>query len=155
MTLKIKLVKLARRALFSGMILGFVLTYSKVFAQGENVIVGVWHTTDKDAKVEIFKQGNQFYGKIVWLEEPTENGNAKVDKSNNDKSKRGRPILGMRLLYDFEYQDGVWENGTIYDPTNGKTCSAILTKKNENTLEVRGFVGFSLIGRTVEWTKSE
>lgn len=41
----------------------------------------------------------------------------------------------MRLLNDFEYQDRVWENGTIYDPTNGKTYSAILTKKDENTLE--------------------
>jgi uncharacterized protein (DUF2147 family) len=144
-----------RKSLFLGLIGCFLFAFFPAFGQGQKDIVGVWNTTENDAKVEIFREGNHYHGKIVWLAEPTENGKAKVDNKNSDRSKRGRPILGMRLLNDFEYKDGVWEDGTIYDPTNGKTYSATLTKKDENTLEVRGFVGFSFIGRKVEWTKAE
>ncbi|KEO73914.1 DUF2147 domain-containing protein [Anditalea andensis] len=131
-----------------------ILMAQTVFAQASDAIVGTWYNTEKDAKVEIFKEGNRFYGKIVWLQEPTENNRPKVDKNNADKSKRDRPIMGMRLLNDFQYKSGTWEEGTIYDPKNGKTYSATIKKKNENTLEVRGFVGISLIGRTVEWTRA-
>jgi uncharacterized protein (DUF2147 family) len=61
----------------------------------------------------------------------------------------------MKLLSNFEHTGDTWENGTIYDPKNGKTYSCIIKKKNDKTLEVRGFVGFSMIGRTVEWIKAE
>jgi uncharacterized protein (DUF2147 family) len=105
--------------------------------------------------VEIFKENGKYSGKITWLEEPTENGKPILDANNTDKSKRDREILGMKLLQDFEFKGGTWENGTIYDPTNGKTYSCTLKKKNNNTLEVRGFIGISLVGRTVEWTKAK
>jgi uncharacterized protein (DUF2147 family) len=61
----------------------------------------------------------------------------------------------MKLLENFKYNGGTWEEGTIYDPKNGKTYSCIIKKKDNKTLEVRGYVGISLIGRTVEWTKAE
>ncbi|MFD2202954.1 DUF2147 domain-containing protein [Shivajiella indica] len=133
----------------------FVGLLSNSFAQNSEAIIGKWYNTEKDAQVEIFKEGGKFFGKIVWLQDPTENGKPKVDKNNSDTGKRQRPIMGMKLLNDFEYKGGSWENGTIYDPKNGKTYSCIIKKKNEKTLEVRGYVGVSLIGRTVEWTRAE
>ncbi|WP_143960862.1 DUF2147 domain-containing protein [Litoribacter populi] len=132
----------------------FLITQN-VFAQSADDIKGVWYNTEKDAKVEIFKEGDKYFGKIVWLKEPEENGQPKVDKNNSDKSKRDRPIMGMRLLRDFEFDGKAWEDGTIYDPKEGKTYSCIIKMKNPNTLEVRGYVGISLIGRTVEWTRAE
>ena len=132
-----------------------ILASQTLFAQSSDAIVGTWYNTEKDAKVEIFKERDKYYGKIVWLEEPRENNKPKLDKNNADKSKRDRPIMGMRLLNDFKYKNGSWEDGTIYDPKNGKTYSSIIKKKDENTLEVRGYVGISLIGRTVEWTKAD
>jgi uncharacterized protein (DUF2147 family) len=126
-----------------------------LMAQSSDAIVGTWFNTEKDAKVEIFREGGKYYGKVVWLQEPREDGRPKVDKNNTDKSKRDRPIMGMRLLNDFKFKNGTWEDGTIYDPKNGKTYSATIKKKDENTLEVRGFVGISLIGRTVEWTRAK
>ncbi|RPA67895.1 DUF2147 domain-containing protein [Cyclobacteriaceae bacterium YHN15] len=126
-----------------------------LFSQSSDSIVGKWYNTEKDAQVEIYKEGSKFFGKIVWLQDPTENGKQKVDKNNEDKSKRERPIMGMKLLNNFEYKGSTWENGTIYDPKNGKTYSCIIKKKDNKTLEVRGYVGISLIGRTVEWTKAE
>lgn len=132
-----------------------ILFSQTLFAQSSDAIVGTWFNTEKDAKVEIFKEGNKYHGKIVWLQEPRENNKPKTDKNNSDKSKRDRPIMGMRLLNDFQYKNGTWEDGTIYDPKNGKTYSSTIKKKNNNTLEVRGYVGISLIGRTVEWTKAD
>ncbi len=136
-----------------GLFVIFLMVFQTGFAQEGDAIVGKWYNTEKDAQVEIFKEGNKYAGKIVWLQEPTENGKPKVDKNNSDQSKRSRPIMGMRLLNGFEYKGGTWENGTIYDPKNGKTYSCTIKKKDSNTLEVRGYVGISLIGRTVEWTK--
>lgn len=132
-----------------------VLFAQSVFAQSPNDIVGTWYNTEKDARVEIFREGDKYHGKIVWLQEPRENNRPKVDKNNTDKSKRDRPIMGMRLLNDFKFKNGTWEDGTIYDPKNGKTYSSTIKKKNEDTLEVRGYVGISLIGRTVEWTRAK
>lgn len=134
------------------MTLGFFM-YSQ--AQSSDAIVGKWYNTEKDAQVEIFKEGGKYFGKIVWLQDPHENGKPKLDKNNSDKSKRNRQIMGMKLLSGFEFNGGNWENGSIYDPKNGKTYSCIIKKKNDKTLEVRGYVGVSLIGRTVEWTKAE
>ena len=125
------------------------------FSQSADAIVGKWYNTEKDAQVEIYKEGGKFFGKVVWLQEPSENGKPKKDKNNSDKTKRDRPIMGMKLLQDFEHKGSTWENGTIYDPKNGKTYSCIIKKKDNKTLEVRGYVGISLIGRTVEWTKVE
>lgn len=133
----------------------FLGIHFSLFSQSSDSIVGKWYNTEKDAQVEIYKEGSKFFGKIVWLQDPTENGKPKVDKNNGDKSKRDRYIIGMKFLNNFEHKGSTWENGTIYDPKNGKTYSCIIKKKDNKTLEVRGFVGISLIGRTVEWTKAE
>ncbi|RZL30018.1 MAG: DUF2147 domain-containing protein, partial [Pedobacter sp.] len=41
-----------------------------------------------------------------------------------------------------------WIDGTIYDPKTGKTYSCNLTLKDNNTLNVRGYIGISIIGRS-------
>ncbi|EOZ95577.1 hypothetical protein A33Q_2939 [Indibacter alkaliphilus LW1] len=128
---------------------------SGVLAQSPDDILGEWYTTEKDAKIEIFKIQDKYHGRIIWMEEPEIDGKPILDENNSDKSKRARPILGMKLLEDFKFNDGKWEDGTIYDPRNGKNYSCTLKKKDAQTLEVRGYVGVSLIGRTVEWSKAK
>jgi uncharacterized protein (DUF2147 family) len=57
------------------------------------------------------------------------------------------------ILKGFEKDgDNEYEDGTIYDPKNGKTYSCIIRQKG-NKLSVRGYIGVSLIGRTTTWTK--
>jgi uncharacterized protein (DUF2147 family) len=122
-------------------------------------ILGVWLNEDKDAHVEIYKDGDKYFGKIIWLKNPIreETGKPKLDKENEDESLRTRPVMGMLLLSDFEFDgDDEWEDGTIYDPKNGKTYKCYMEFEDEdnlNTLKVRGFIGFSLLGRTTYWTK--
>ncbi|WP_194974418.1 DUF2147 domain-containing protein [Aquiflexum lacus] len=127
-----------------------------VFSQTADAIVGKWYNTEKDAQIEIFKVENKFFGKIIWLQDPKDDtGKPKVDLNNSDVSKQQRPIIGLKILDNFKFNGGTWEDGTIYDPKNGKTYSCIIKEKDNNTLEVRGYIGISLIGRTVEWTKAE
>lgn len=119
-------------------------------------IIGIWLTSGKEpAKIQIFKSSGKYYGKIFWLKNPTNGGNAKVDNNNPDKGKQNQPIIGLVILKDFSFDgDDEWEGGTIYDPESGKTYSCNLTLKNKNTLHVRGYVGISLFGRTETWTKT-
>jgi uncharacterized protein (DUF2147 family) len=126
-------------------------------AIAQDAIERIWYNQEKTAKVQIFKATDgKFYGKIVWLKEPNnEEGKPKVDKNNPDKAKKSTPLMGLQLLKGFKKDaDTEYEDGTIYDPKNGKTYSCKINRKGE-TLEVRGYVGISLIGRTTIWTKAD
>ncbi|MFN4248778.1 MAG: DUF2147 domain-containing protein [Flavipsychrobacter sp.] len=116
----------------------------------------VWYNQEKTAKIQVYKaKDGRFYGKMVWLKEPLENGKPKVDKENPDDKKRNTPLIGLILLRGLEKDgDHEYDNGKIYDPKNGKTYSCKITHKG-NTLDLRGFVGISLIGRTSTWTLAD
>lgn len=116
----------------------------------------VWYNQEKTAKIQVYKaKDGRFYGKMVWLKEPLENGKPKVDKENPDEKKRNTPLIGLILLRGLEKDgDHEYDNGKIYDPKNGKTYSCKITHKG-NTLDLRGFVGISLIGRTSTWTLAD
>ncbi|MEZ4903344.1 MAG: DUF2147 domain-containing protein [Spirosomataceae bacterium] len=78
----------------------------------------------------------------------------KLDKNNPDTQKKTLPILGLVNLKDFKYDgDNLWENGKIYDPENGKEYSCKMRLINQNQLDVRGYIGISLMGRTDSWTR--
>ncbi len=122
-------------------------------------VIGVWLNEDKDAHVEIYKEGNKFYGKIIWLKTPIdeETGKPKLDNKNEDESLRTRPVMGLLLLKDFVFDgDDEWEDGEIYDPKSGKTYSCYMEfpdEDNKNNLKIRGFIGISILGRTTYWTR--
>ncbi|MEP7168003.1 MAG: DUF2147 domain-containing protein [Bacteroidota bacterium] len=129
---------------------------NNVYAQKDtDALNGTWLVQDGSAKVKIEKTGEKFMGKIVWLKDPNESdGKAKLDKKNPDKSLQGRPVLGLPLLKDFVYdEDNVWTEGKIYDPDEGKTYSCKITMTNNQSIEVRGYVGISLFGRTEIWKR--
>lgn len=127
-------------------------------ADKTDAVTGVWFTEEKDAKVEIYKDGDRFSGKIVWIKEPKNSeGKDKTDKHNPDESKKSRKIVGMKMMWGFVYdEDNVWEDGEIYDAKSGKTYSCKMTLSNDGkTLEVRGYIGFSMFGRTTVWTRAD
>lgn len=124
-------------------------------AQKEKV-EGYWLNQEKDAKIEIYKaKDGRFYGKIIWLKEPNRDGKPKTDIHNPKENMRATPIMGLLILKSFNKDsDTDYEDGTIYDPKNGKTYSCNITVKDVNTLSIRGYIGISLIGRTTTWTRS-
>ncbi|HKL40073.1 MAG TPA: DUF2147 domain-containing protein [Cryomorphaceae bacterium] len=122
----------------------------------EDKLVGVWQPSDGRSYVKIDKIGNKFYGRVVWLKEPNdENGNPRVDTNNPDEALRSTPLKGYRILKDFVYneEEGIWEDGTIYDPKNGTTYNCKIELTEENQIEVRGYVGTAVFGRTDVWTR--
>ncbi len=125
-------------------------------AQQANDLVGTWFNAEKDGKIQIYKQGDSFFGKLVWLKNPTLDGKARNDEKNSEAALRTRPLLGIVLLRDFKYdEDNVWNEGKVYDPKNGKTYSCKLTLSEKNRLDVRGYIGTPLLGRTTSWTRTE
>ena len=118
-------------------------------------IVGVWLTGSGKAHVKIDKVGNYYFGRVVWLKEPLNDlGKPKLDKNNEDVTKRNKAIMGMQLLGGFEWKnDNLWDNGNIYDPENGKTYKCKIDLENLSTMNVRGFIGISLFGRTDIWKR--
>ena len=145
-----------------GLIVACLFVFSAAYAAGPDVIVGKWLNGKQTAHVEIYKSGGKYYGKIVWLKEPVYPaddkkgmaGKQKVDRENPDASKRSQPILGLGILRDFTFvKDGLWENGMIYDPENGKDYKCKMTLESPDILNVRGYIGISLIGRTDTWTR--
>jgi uncharacterized protein (DUF2147 family) len=118
-----------------------------------DAILGTWINEEKEGRIEIYKTGNQYAGRIVWLKEPNEpDGTPKKDKKNGNESLRKRNILNMVILSGFSYEDGQWKGGEIYDPKSGKTYSCNMKLKS-NKLEIRGYIGLSLFGRTTTWTR--
>ena len=120
-------------------------------------IIGTWQTGAGNAKVEIYKNANSFQGKIVWLSEPIDptTNKPKTDVKHPNSALHNRPIMGLINLWGFSFneQEGNWEKGHIYDPKSGKEYKCTITAKDKNSLNVRGFIGFSMIGRTDIWTR--
>lgn len=137
-------------SLFILIFLGVILNSQ---AQSENAIVGLWYNTEKTAQIEIMKMGSEFIGKIIWLNNSNPEGKPATDKQNSDPKLRNRPLMGLVILDGLKYVSGIWKGGDIYDPNSGKTYSCELKLKSEIVLEVKGYLGFSFVGKTVEWTR--
>ncbi len=133
----------------------FLVAVPNLCAQDANAILGEWYTEESKAKVEIYACESSYCGKIVWLKEPKNpDGTNKRDANNPDEDLRSRTIIGTNILTGLQYDgDDEWEDGEIYDPESGKTYSCRLELEDQNTLEVRGFVGLSLLGRSQTWTR--
>ncbi|AQG78730.1 DUF2147 domain-containing protein [Spirosoma montaniterrae] len=128
------------------------------FAPKDNpdAVVGTWLNGTKKGHVQIYKQGGTYFGKLVWVSEPNDpaTGKPKTDSRNADERKRSRPLLNLPLMYNFKYDGGnVWADGKIYNPEDGKEYNCKMTLKDPNTLDVRGYVGISLLGKTQTWTR--
>jgi uncharacterized protein (DUF2147 family) len=121
-----------------------------------DAIVGVWKNGEGTGMIKITKNGEKYQGRIVWLKEPNdpETGKPKLDKNHPDEANHTRPLLGLTNAWGFQYKGkNVWDDGKIYDPKNGNTYDCTIKLKDANSLEVRGYIGVSLIGRTDVWTR--
>ena len=124
-------------------------------AQSDDVI-GVWLTDSEKSQIRVFKATNgNYYGKIEWLKEDKE----EKDSNNPDLSMRDKPLMGMTILRGFSYNKNkeYWDDGTIYDPKNGKTYDCFMWfEEDRQKLEIKGYVlGMKFIGRTTTWKRED
>ncbi len=117
-------------------------------------VIGTWLTAEGKGKIEVYRCGEEFCGRIVWTRDSLKNGKPLVDDKNPDILLRDRPIRGLEIMRDFRYDgDDEWTGGRIYDPENGNTYSAKMTLQEDGTLELRGYVLIPLLGRSETWTR--
>ena len=140
-------------SLFGALCISFFAT-----GQQANDLLGKWKSGEGTGIIEIFKTtSGHFAGKLVWLKDPIdpETGKPKLDKRNPDVTKRSNPTLGTINLYGFTFdkEEKIWKGGRIYDPKKGKEYSSKIKMIDANTIDVRGYVGISLIGRTDTWIR--
>ena len=133
-----------------------------------SVILGLWETEQKEpgdpySRVEVVEKDGRYFGTITWLSEPVyeegdpEAGRPVRDRENPDPELQDRPVIGLPLMRDFEFdpKDGKWVDGKIYDPESGKEYDCKVTMKDVDTLEVFGYVkvGFVKLGRDTIWKR--
>jgi uncharacterized protein (DUF2147 family) len=138
-------------------ILSIALAVTSViaFAQTNADVVGEWYNAEKDAVITLYEDGSTISGKITWMKFPNDdNGIPKTDPLNPDEKLRSRARLGMVMMKNFTHIEGnVWDDGNLYDPKKGKDYNGMITLADENTLTLRGYIGFSFIGRSSTWTR--
>ena len=119
-----------------------------------NAILGEWLTGEKTSKILIYKDGDEFLGKISWLKEPERDGKPRVDEKNPEERLRTQPLMGLVILRGFTFDgEDTWTGGKIYDPKSGNDYSAKMTLADPKTLNLRGYILIPLLGRTETWTR--
>ena len=139
----------------------YIFLATAAFAQGADAIIGLWVTAGGKSHIEIYKKGETFFGRIAALKKPNYEpgevdgmtGQPRVDRNNPDTSLRNRPLIGLELMTNFLYEDGIWRNGRIYNPRNGKTYRSNLRLTKNGALRVRGYIGFSWLGGSSVWQR--
>ena len=143
----INLILIKMKKFFVGMII--MLASFTTYAQD---VTGKWKLEDGSAIVEVYKQGDAFNGRIVWLQNPTEaDGTPAKDENNPDAKLRSRQLIGLNMLSGLKKDGGEYSGGSIYDPGNGKTYNCSM-KVEGDVLKVRGSLDKrGLLGRTMVW----
>src|SRR5690606_34905985 len=120
------------------------------FAQNADPILGKWQNPSGEGKIEIYKKGDKYIGKLYWIKDAN-----KKDQKNPDAKLRNRKIQGLEILSGFTRDGQNYSGGQIYDPKSGKTYSCKMTVKGPDKLDIRGYLGVSLLGRTETWKRIE
>lgn len=137
--------------------LATVFVCFSAFAENSISPVGYWKTIDDAtneprAIVEIKEVEGKLFGNIIKTF-PKEGDKTECTECSGDK--KNKPIVGLEIIWDLKKDGDEYTGGHILDPKNGKTYKAkIAVIENGEKLKVRGFIGFSLLGRTQTWLKS-
>ncbi len=129
---------------------------ASAFAQSP---VGLWKTVDdasgkEKSLIRISESGGVFSGKIEKLLAPDAKPDAKCDQCTD--ARKDQPVVGMTVMRNVKKNDEQWDGGDILDPNNGKVYKVRLRLDADNKkLEVRGYVGTPMLGRSQNWQRVE
>ncbi len=142
------------------LIAGFAVMLS-AGAWAQATPVGLWKTIDDETKqekslVRITEAGGTMTGKVEKILNPAKQDSKCVDCTD---ARKNQPVLGMTIVSGVKQnatEKGMWDGGEILDPNNGKTYKVRMTPiDGGKNLEVRGYVGMPLLGRTQTWVRVE
>lgn len=117
--------------------------------------LGVWtNPANKTATFEIFQCGTKLCGRFASVTNDPATGKPRPDALNPDPKLRRRSQAGLVFMEHFQpVGDNKWEDGKIYNFDDGKTYSCLMRMEQANELIVKGYIGFSLIGKSQTWTR--
>jgi len=138
-----------------------LLAAAPAFALAQATPVGVWKTIDdktksERAQVRITEAGGVFSAKIEKLLAADAKQDAVCDKCSDDR--KDKPMIGLEIMRGVKKasDDNTWDGGTILDAAEGKIYKVrVQTAEGGKKLEVRGFVGMPMLGRTQTWLRVE
>lgn len=120
--------------------------------------VGKWQTVDDvtgkvRSTVEVYESGGKLYGVIRALHNRTADEDADPVCEVCPGSRKGKKVVGMIILSGLTKKGNEWSGGKILDPKNGKEYDCYLSMENADKLKLRGYIGFSMLGRTQYWNR--
>lgn len=138
----------------------FLLLFSLITlaSYGQSSVFGKWKTIDDEtgeakSVVEIYEKNGKAYGKIIKIFNEKKQ-DAICDECDDDDPRKNKKILGMEIIKDMKKDGNEWTGGKILDPNSGSEYKSTMWLDN-GKLHVRGYVGFSFIGRTQVWERIE
>ncbi len=136
------------------LLIAVCLGQSALFAQD---VFGTWYSLDPDTGenesiIRVYKQGDEVYGRIETILREEDKDKTCIECTGEDKD---RPIEGLVIMKGLKKDGEEYNGGTILDPKNGKYYKCYITLEDENKLKLRGYIGFSVIGRTEYWYRAE
>jgi len=148
-----------RTFIHASLIAAAVLAAPVAMAQ-ENSPVGLWKTIDDSsgkptALIRITEQQGELQGKIEKLfRGPNEEQNPKCVQCTD--ARKDQPIVGMTIVSGLKKTGDEYTGGEILDPKNGKVYKSKLTVRDGGKkVEVRGFIGMPMFGRSQVWLRQE
>ena len=132
------------------------LTLAIAFSTGaaaDDRVIGTWLTEPCDGLVRIESADDGIRGVIAGAPPGTRSDPEARDVNNPDPALRDQPLVGLTILGGYSAEKKRWVNGWIYDPDNGKRYKSRLRLKDADTLEVRGYIGTPMLGRSQIWTR--
>ena len=125
---------------------------AQVSQSSADAIVGTWRMPDNEGIIEIFKEGEYYHGKIVWMREKEEDGTPLKDKENPVDSLRNRTVEGLQVMSGFKFEgDNIWSGGTFYAAKKGIEVEPDFILEDENHLNIE--ISFFFFSKTVELTR--
>ena len=139
---------MSKTTAFAAAFLAAVCVSDVAMADPMTDISGRWRDSDGESEIDIARCGQALCGTIVWLKEP------RLDRFNPDAAKRGRTLLGVRVLSGFKPdQDGATFSGDGYNPEDGRSYSTTLQLKSRTMLSIKGCVMGGLVCDDDLWTR--
>ncbi len=142
------------------LLLTLCLSLGATLASAQNSPAGLWRTIDDETKTEkslvrITDTGGMFNGKVEKITDPAKQDST-CDKCSD--ARKDQKVIGMTIVQGVKKADGeaYFEGGEILDPNNGKVYKVRMTPKDGGKiLEVRGYIGAPILGRTQVWQRVE
>ncbi|MDT7831973.1 DUF2147 domain-containing protein [Flavobacteriaceae bacterium S356] len=137
-------------------IVSFIFCFIVVSVNAQTIF-GKWNSFDEETKklesvIEIYKKDGKAYARIFSITDTERQGAICTECKGKKKDK---PILGMDILSGLKKKGDEWSGGKILDPKSGKEYKCYIKLLDKNTLKIRGYIGFSMFGRTAIWKRAK